>query len=509
MRARRRLWFLSAWLLLSGAVSHGAVAATEGAAALDRPRGALAAAEWLTQPTADGVTVSVIPARPLELALEVWPQAGGPLERTAPIEAEPGRLAEVRIEGLEPATEYAYRLVQRATTGPEDGRRSGPPPWTARSPHRFRTAPEPGASFRFGFLTDSHLVFRWKRAVCGDVPEGFEAFARTLRNAASRDLDFVVLGGDEALTHRAGKGACRFGGEPFGRGTATSRREADRRYLLMRRAYEPLAALAPIHYVLGNHEGEAGFERAPRLNSHSPRLSRISRAARLAHLPNPQSIYGGGSDGNYFAFEWGDALVVALDVMRYTPQVPRTPAEWTLGAEQLAWLERTLAESDAAWKVVVAHHLVGGVPHVRPVYHYGRGGVLATEDGTRSGRFLGEQRRVQELMARHGAQLFLFGHDHLFSIAEKYHPDGTPSGVFYACGGTSAGTGAAWEGQARVEQGYRAPGDTATPLTYERGYVELVVHGSEQLIVRYVVTDLDDPQRNATAIHETSIPGPH
>jgi hypothetical protein len=478
------------------------------AAALDRNVGILAANEWLSQPTDDGVTVSVIPGRSMELMAEVWPRAGGRLRRTAPLQAEAERLAAIRIDGLEPGTEYGYRLVYRVPAARDGRERSARPPLAARPPHQFRTAPEPGTSFRFGFLTDSHLIFRWKRSRCGGSREGFEVFLGTLRNAASRDLDFVVLGGDEAQTHRAGKGECRFRGQPFGRGTANTRAEANRRYLLVRRAYEPLAARVPIHYVLGNHEGEAGFERPPAMSSHSDHLTRISRRARLAHLPNPHPVHGGGEDGSYFALRWGDVLILALDVMGYTTRVPKSPSDWTLGSEQMEWLERTLAGSEVPWKIVIAHHLVGGVPKVRPRYHYGRGGALSTEDGTASGRFLGEQERIHQLMKRHGAQLFLYGHDHLFSIAQKLDPDGASSGVFYACGGTSAGTGAAWRGASRIERGYRRPEDPSTPLTYDPGFTEITVRGGEELILRYVVTDLDDPRRNATVLHEERIRRP-
>jgi len=59
---------------------------------------------------------------------------------------------------------------------------------------------------------------------------------------------------------------------------------------------------------------------------------------------------------------------------------------------QLRWLDRSLAESRAPWKVVVGHH---------PVFSGGRHG---------DSKFLGE--RLKPMLDRHGVSMYLCGHDH-------------------------------------------------------------------------------------------------
>ncbi len=59
--------------------------------------------------------------------------------------------------------------------------------------------------------------------------------------------------------------------------------------------------------------------------------------------------------------------------------------------EQLAWLERELADSKAQWKIVVGHH---------PVYSGGKHGTEAMVDA------------LKPLLDRYGVQVYLNGHNH-------------------------------------------------------------------------------------------------
>src|SRR5690606_40368786 len=63
--------------------------------------------------------------------------------------------------------------------------------------------------------------------------------------------------------------------------------------------------------------------------------------------PNAETYPEGGSpDEDYYAFTWGDALFVVLNVMSYTEESllldgVGSPDAWTLGEAQLRWLERS------------------------------------------------------------------------------------------------------------------------------------------------------------------------
>ncbi|MBD0328320.1 MAG: metallophosphoesterase, partial [Pyrinomonadaceae bacterium] len=85
--------------------------------------------------------------------------------------------------------------------------------------------------------------------------------------------------------------------------------------------------------------------------------------------------------GRYYTFSQGRAQFFALD----TNQGKHFN-------DQLTWLETSLAQSSADWKIVFGHH---------PVFSSGMHG---------SDRTLGEA--LTPILERHGVQLYLCGHDH-------------------------------------------------------------------------------------------------
>jgi len=156
----------------------------------------------------------------------------------------------------------------------------------------------------------------------------------------------------------------------------------------------------------------------------------------LLYLPGPSPTnYPEGGSGNqdYYAFTWGDALFIILNVMTYTPtchlldEDPGLPDDWTLGAPQLAWLERTLAGATAKWRFLFIHHTVGGAAGNPSDTAYGRGGGQAAH--------VGEQAKVHALMLQYGAQIFFYAHDHVFT-------DMVVDGIHYTLPGSA---GAPWK----------------------------------------------------------------
>ena len=91
-------------------------------------------------------------------------------------------------------------------------------------------------------------------------------------------------------------------------------------------------------------------------------------------------------DGRYYTFTKGIVQYFALDT---------TDPLWT---KQLEWLEKTLAKSNATWKIVLAHH---------PLYSSGLHGSdekLIT--------------MLSPLFKRYGVQLYINGHDHNYERTE-------------------------------------------------------------------------------------------
>ncbi len=133
----------------------------------------------------------------------------------------------------------------------------------------------------------------------------------------------------------------------------------------------------PVFLVLGNHDGEQPGKGG------GDAMALWSNAQRKKYFPNPKpnAFYSGSATPhpkagllqNYYAFEWGDALFVALDPYWYGQEPNRGGDNWgrSLGREQYEWLRLVLERSRARFTFVFIHHLVGGETRE------GRGGAEA------------------------------------------------------------------------------------------------------------------------------------
>jgi hypothetical protein len=199
-------------------------------------------------------------------------------------------------------------------------------------------------------------------------------------------------------------------------------------YLNYRRLLGHASGNAAHYAVVGNWEGESGCN--------LPAQIQQSSSQRMLYIPGPRPdtyAQGGSPNQDYYAFTWGDALFVVLNVMTYTPTChllsydPGLPDDWTLGDAQRAWLEQTLAGATSKWRFLFIHHPVGGAAGDSTESAYGRGGGQAA--------LVGEQSWVHALMLKHGVQIFFYGHDHVFT-------DMTVDGIHYSLPGSA---GAPWK----------------------------------------------------------------
>jgi acid phosphatase len=118
-----------------------------------------------------------------------------------------------------------------------------------------------------------------------------------------------------------------------------------------------LAAGVPFHAVLGNHD-----------------LRTANGDPQVAYKPF-------GMKGRFYALRRGLVEFFMLDT--------NGNADWQ---RQLSWLRASLAASTAPWKVVVGHH---------PIYS---SGLYGNDPGLRA--------KLSALMAKHGVQLYINGHEH-------------------------------------------------------------------------------------------------
>ncbi len=190
---------------------------------------------------------------------------------------------------------------------------------------------------------------------------------------------------------------------------------------------------------------------------------------------------------NYYAFTWGDCLIVVLDPYRWSMGPTRkAKSYWQLGDRQMTWLRNVLLGSTAKWKVVICHQLVGGLNNRtdEDPNWYGRGsGASITNDGSL-------EWELHNLFREAGITCYVKGHDHNFSHV-------VVSGVNYITLAPSAYTGATGVAGETGRLEYGSIGSCLELQADERargirfgrnihkGYCEFEVDGTTSFTVRF------------------------
>jgi len=364
----------------------------------------LLGSELLGRPTDRSVTLNVAPQQELELFVEYGAASGAYAAKTNPVAAPAGKPLEIALDGLQPNTRYYYRLRYRAPGDAE---------FQARDEATFHTQRAPGSAFTFAIQGDSHP----ERPHQNDP----ELYRLALSNAAANQPDFYLTIGDD------------FSVDTLKTVTAEA---IDKIYLNQRRFLAIIGKSAPIFLVNGNHEQGAAYLLDGTPNS--PAVWVQTTRNRYFPQPAPDDFYSGDAQPvehigllrDYYAWTWGDALFVVIDPYWHSP-VPsdnrmgggekiRDLWNVTLGDVQYHWLKTTLEQSQAKYKFVFAHHVLGT----------GRGGVemagLYEWGGhSHSGAWEFDAKRpnwelpIHQLMAKSGVTIFFQGHDHLFVKQER------------------------------------------------------------------------------------------
>lgn len=238
--------------------------------------------------------------------------------------------------------------------------------------------------FIFTITADSHLDDHTDR----------DFYQRTLKRAAADNPLFHVDLGDTFMSEKH-----------------TNRATAAQQYVDQQRYFALLGA--PVHLVIGNHDGESGRYNDGTTNC----LAQWSRMMRMKYFPEPLAPDG----RNFYAWETNGVLCVALDPFWFTPRGRRDDDNWfrTLGKEQYDWLKHTLETSRAKYKFVFIHHLVGGVDRqgrggveTAPFYEWG-GKNADGSDGFAAHR-PGWAMPIHQLLVTNHVTAVFHGHDHLY-----------------------------------------------------------------------------------------------
>ncbi len=310
------------------------------------------------------------------------------------------QFSSIVIDNLKTGREYQYQV----DVYPKDDKN------IAKSyKGRFVTARAKLDSFTMAIIADSHI------GPFSNSHVRTKTLQRVVKQAGQYQPDFLIALGDNVAWPRSKRRV---------------RNELDviSAYSTYRSNLGPLLQNTSYFGVIGNWEGENGIIPAEE--------RRIASSIRKQFMPAPNhKTYpqGGSENEDYYAFDWGDALFIVLNVQTYSlpskkaSEIPRylevdKISDWTLGKKQMTWLKQTLASSRQKFKFIFIHHVVGGKGGNRRESLYGRGGGFAA--------YTGEQKTIHELMIKHGVQAFFYGHDHVFT-------ESTVDGVRYILPGSA------------------------------------------------------------------------
>jgi len=350
--------------------------------------------ELLGRPTANSITVNACANQNLDVYYEYGTDSLNYLYQTT-VKSCLDSIPFVFVLGnLNPNTQYFYRMRYRLT---------GTTEFLSRNSHTFHTQRPSGSEFTFAVEADPHL----------DTNSNPAVYTLTLQNILSKKPDFLLDLGDTFMSEKL---------------PVVNQIEILKRHLLLRSYYDITCHSVPLFLVLGNHEGELGWL----LDSTANNLPVWAANTRTLYYPNPlpDSFYSGNTKSesfvglrqNYYSWQWGDALFVVLDPYWYTKKKPNWG--WTLGVDQYNWFKNVITGSQAKYKFVFCHQLVGGDSTD------GRGGIefanLWEMGGYNTDSTWGFDtyrpgwgKPIHTLMVENNATIFFHGHDHFFGKQDK------------------------------------------------------------------------------------------
>lgn len=350
--------------------------------------------ELLGRPTSNSITIHVCANKGLDVYYEYGTDSINYLNQTNIQRTNDSIPFVFKIENLTPNTRYFYRMRYR-----EIGATAN----LSRFSHSFHTQRQSGNTFTFAIEADPHLDTNSIPAV----------YSLTLKNILSKNPDFLIDLGDTFMSEKL---------------PVYSQTEITRRHLLLRSFFDSLCHSVPLFLVLGNHEGELGW----RLDNTPNSLPVLATNTRKLYYPNPvpDGFYSGntipenfvGLRENYYAWEWGNALFIVLDPYWYTKSKPGWG--WTLGVDQYNWFKNVITSSQAKFKFIFCHQLVGGNGNDA------RGGMEFAHLFEMGGRNLdstwgfdayrpGWSKPIHQLMVENNATIYFHGHDHFYGKQDK------------------------------------------------------------------------------------------
>jgi hypothetical protein len=364
---------------------------------------------WWEQHTGNAHSLTSVPEEALSLSYPAWEDSVF-FEGEAP--APPFKHM-IRIDELNPDTEYGYRVIQDADTFYST----------------FRTAPAVPDSVRIIFYADSETepestgnFTRWIDPDSGTwrnyLVDQTTGYSQNLEVIRSRHPDLIFIAGD--LTQHGGE---QRDWDEFWRHNTNSDGKLS------------LAGTIPVMAALGNHEyyegtylgqyNQPGSERA---------VHRFLTYFETPpnHAPDPEQ------KGRYYSLNYGPATFIVLDLCNNPPNGSEEDTNFYLlgegdpggghapgfgpGSSQLIWLESQLkaAQSNSLFTFVVFHHApYSSGPHGFPP---GEGDTLDNQSGV-------PVRSLTPLFMQYGVDVVVSGHDEIWERSALTGTETGPGGI--------------------------------------------------------------------------------
>ena len=329
--------------------------------------------------------------------------------------------------------------------------------------YSFVTSRKKSQSFTFTVQGDTHPE-RVGKMFRSDL------YFVTMANIAKQLPDFHILMGDD------------FSIDPLiGKGQAT-KENVENIYRTHRNWLTIPGSTTPIFLVNGNHEQAAAYLLDG--TSTSPAVLAGNARNKFYPLPAPNDFYSGnveeipgvGLPRDYYSWTWGDALFVTLDPYWHSISAVDNVAGdekgggekgggekggggkgardlWKVGIgdTQYAWLKKVLEESDAKFKFVFAHHVLGtgrGGVEISTTYEWG--GADPKGLSTFAKERPNWELPIHDLMVKNNVSIFFQGHDHIFVTQER-------DGVIYQAMPNPADDTFSYFNDAAYKTGTKAP----------------------------------------------------
>jgi hypothetical protein len=350
----------------------------------------------LGRPTNNSITMNILFDQPSDVYWEYGTSSGNFPLKTQTFSTMKNTPVETDFTGLAVNTKYYYR-TRYHTSGSSSDFLSG-------LEHTFQTQRTPGAAFTFTIEADEHLYDK----------KGVQSIYQIcLNNQALDKPDFMFSLGDT------------FGDDH--QATTITSAQLDELHKFYRPFLGTLCNSVPFFFCPGNHEGENDYYMGFTPPNNLAINGTLWRKYYYSN-PFPNGFYTGNTDNepwgisspeNYYAFNWGDALFVVLDVYRYQNKTNPKPGgwDWSLGLTQYNWLKTTLETSKSKYKFVFAHHVRGegrGAVTMAKLFEWGGYEANGTTPGFATQR-PGWAKPIHKLFVDNKVNIFFQGHDHLFA----------------------------------------------------------------------------------------------